>query len=299
METIPAVFSGTTELEAGAEAVGLDLTLEEEHNEAPKDDGRADLAPEVVPKSIGTGKVAPKKLKLSVSLPSVKLDLFDTNALYEGDLKTHGIVRFALNSTSMELGLRDNGALQAQTWIKSLNVFNTKSGPSKFREIIPASRNERDQFHCLLTMSGGKRNSVQLIATVDSPNIVFSVDPIFALSNFFLGGLKPRAANERAVNEGKEEQKQQETTPSKMSFSYRFDLYDASVSVLEDDQKADTQAIRLSLSRLSLSQQVISHILLYYTKLISEIECSRTRDVKTWYVPDANGQTSRRCQILG
>ena len=40
------------------------------------------------------------------------------------------------------------------------------------------------------------------------------------------------------------------------SFDFRVDLHDVSVSILEDDTHADTQAIKLSVKQLLVSQQV-------------------------------------------
>lgn len=270
LEMIPAVFSGAPDLKAGVQAADLDVNLEE--LEGTPADVQTDLHPEVVPKATALGQSTSKKLSLNIGLPSVRLDLFDAETIVENDLKNHGIVCFSLNSSTMALDMRSNGALQAQAWVKSLTMTSTKAGPSKFREIIPASKKDQDQFHCLFTMSGGKGTSAQLIATVDSPNIIFSVEPIFALSNFFLGGLKSRSSGENLVIADEDQNQQHHDSPSGMKFSFRFDLYDTSVSILEDDQEADTQAIRLSLARLSFSQQVwLSTALraLFHTKVPS------------------------------
>ena len=83
---------------------------------------------------------------------------------------------------------------------------------------------------------------------------------VFALSNFFMSAFTSQAEVEEVVevedelagNVGVPEARE----PAKSTLSYRFDVHDASVSILGDDQKSDTLAVRLTLSRLSLSQQV-------------------------------------------
>lgn len=222
---------------------------------------QTDLLPELSPKLPAVGVSTLKKLDLVLSMPVVELHLYGPGALSETDLDAHGIARFALSGTTMTLDLLMNGALQSQLWIKSFTMNNTKPGPSKFREIIPAADHGRDQFHCLYTASEGPVASSQIVATLDSPHIIFSVEPIFALSNFFSSAFDP-AANPNASAPPTNEATGQiarpigDEAPAGPLMNFRFDLFDAMVSLLEDDQKSDAQAIRLSLARLSLSKQV-------------------------------------------
>ncbi|KAI5124698.1 hypothetical protein M0805_004304 [Coniferiporia weirii] len=259
-KTVPSVFAGAPDIEADTRGARLETVQEQSENSSNQENDQTDLLPELSATLVLSGQLALKKLDLRVTMESVKLSLYNSGAVYEADLKDNGIVRFALNGTTMTLDMRTNGALQSQLWIKSLTMSNTKPGLSKFRDIIPATVHGRDQFHCLLSMSGGADSSAQVVATVDSPHIIFSVDPIFALSSFFLSALEPQSGDAEGSESALPPKKDVENPPEtgvleRSQFNFRFDLYDTSVSILEDDQEADTQAIRLSLARLSLSQQ--------------------------------------------
>ncbi|KAL5518944.1 VPS13 [Sanghuangporus vaninii] len=252
--SIPAVFAGSTPVDAATSQALVKPQL-------PRSDAQTDLLPELSPKLPSSGKLTVKKLDLVLSMQVVKLHLYGPGALSEDNLSDHGIAKFALSGTTMTSDVLLSGALQSQLWIKSFTMSNTKPGPSKFREIIPAADHDRDQFHCLFTLSEGPEASSQIVATFDSPHIIFSVEPIFALSNFFSSAFDPEknpTSSTPSTNEALEQTAKPSVSNeghSSPTMSFRFDLYDAMVNILEDDQKNDAQAIRISLARLSLSKQ--------------------------------------------
>ena len=107
----------------------------------------------------------------------------------------------------------------------------------------------------LYTMSGGPSGQGLAILTVDSPEVIFAVDPVIALLEFFTSAFS--AKGEQATEEAEAvTSPQAQTSNASGSFDFRFDLHDVSVSILEDDTVADTQAIRLSVKQLLVSQQV-------------------------------------------
>ena len=252
MQRIPGVFAGAPveDTQTPASSVPADIG----------NSGETDLLPELSPQDPTTGQLVLKKIDLQVTMEVAKLQLYGIGASSPDSLKSHGIISSALSGSTLTLDMRTNGAMQSQLWVKSFTVNNTKPGSTKFREIIPAADHGRDQFHCLVTMSGGPQSDTQIVASIDSPHMIFSVEPVFALSNFFMSAFTSQAEVEEVVevedelagNVGVPEARE----PAKSTLSYRFDVHDASVSILEDDQKSDTQAVRLTLSRLSLSQQV-------------------------------------------
>ncbi|EJD03959.1 vacuolar protein sorting-associated protein vps13 [Fomitiporia mediterranea MF3/22] len=249
-QAIPGVFSGSSESQIEAPQL-------QQHVQSAQSESQANLLPELSPTLPPSGQVDSKKVDLVVTMQAVNLHLYDSGAISESDLKSHGITKFTLSGTTMTLDMRTSGALQSQLWIKAFTMNNIRPGPTKFREIIPAADHGRDQFHCLFTSSGGSNSASQIVATIDSPHIIFSIEPIFALSNFFLSAF----SSEKSGSEDQPKIMQEPVKPSGNEpqppplLSFRFDLYDTLISVLEDDQKSDTQAVRLSLSRLSLSQQ--------------------------------------------
>ena len=149
-----------------------------------------------------------------------------------------------------------DGALEAQIILKAMTMNNTRAGSSRFREIMPAAKHERNQIMLLYTMSGGQNSQSLAVLTIDSQEIIFAVDPVFALLDFFTSPFSsqtPQSVEEEEVQAVTTQSNQ--PAASSGSFDFRFDMHDVSVSILEDDTNPDTQAIRLSVKQLLVSQQ--------------------------------------------
>jgi len=205
-------------------------------------------------------------LDLELKIMTIKLQLFDEKATSEDQLRTCGIARFALNDNSVRFKQFSNGAGEAEIILKSFTVSNTRPGPSKFREIIPAARHDRNQFMVLFTMSGGKENSSLAIVTIESPKLLFTLDPVFALANFFSSAFT--APQERPGDSLTEKDTKAltvaktkadaEPTPNQPEnlLAFRVDLNDVSITLLENDTDVNSQAVRLSIQQVMMSQQV-------------------------------------------
>lgn len=216
-----------------------------------------DLGPEVSMTAIDqSGKHIDvwTSLDLVFSCHAVKLHLYDHDASREENLKECGIARFALVDNIVRYKSLSDGASEAEVVLKSLTMSNTRPGPSKFREIIPAAQHDRNQFMILYSTSGGPKPSSRAIVTVDSPKIIFSMDPVFALVDFFVSPFanteSPQSSDELPA-EGPEE-----PSPQNSELAYRVDIHDLSVSVLENDADSHSQAIQLAVKEVSTSQQV-------------------------------------------
>jgi vacuolar protein sorting-associated protein 13A/C len=193
-------------------------------------------------------------MDLVVVIGAIKLHLYDAFATTNANLKEHGIARFALNHNTLRLKLLSDGAGEAQVVLKSFTVGNTRPGTSKFREIIPAAQHDRNQFMVLYTMSGGANSSALAVLTVDSPQVIFAVDPVIALLHFFTSAFTGTAADDNLIDEGAQQvevaQPQNQTT-----VDFRVDLHDVSVSVLENDADSESPAMKLTITQILLSQQ--------------------------------------------
>ncbi|KAG5731737.1 Vacuolar protein sorting-associated protein 13 [Termitomyces sp. T112] len=188
---------------------------------------------------------------LIVSINSIKLHLYDTNAITENNLRDHGIARFSLNDNVLRLKLLSDGSGEAQIILRSFTMSNTRPGSTKFREIIPAAQHDRNQFMILYTMSGG--NDSILVLSVDSPKILFAIDPVFALLTFFTGQFPSKLPH---VGEDHVPSRTVDNTRIN-HLNFRVDLYDLSVSILENDLVPNCQSITLSVKQILLSQQGI------------------------------------------
>ncbi|KAG1757583.1 vacuolar protein sorting-associated protein 13 [Suillus lakei] len=187
---------------------------------------------------------------LVASVKMVKLHLYDGLATREENLEDHGIARFALNDSSLRYKSVSDGAVEAQVVLKSFTMSNTRPGGSKFREIIPAADHDRNQFMVLYTMS---RSSSVAILTVDSPHVILAIEPVIALLEFFTSAFQQDTSAD--IDHTSMAESQRESPQSRLDF--RLDLHDVSVSVLENDEDANSQAIRLYIDQILLSQQGI------------------------------------------
>ena len=206
-------------------------------------------------------------MDLVVTIGVVKLHLYDEHAT-ERNFRDRGIVRFALNNNSLRMKMLSNGSYEAQVILKSFTMSNTRQGDTKFREIVPAARHERNQVMVLYTAAGGRDNSSVAIVTVDSPQLILAIDPMFALLDFATSPFnapapQPQSGTASTAQVGNESTQagiQGSDAPEQGDgIGFRFDLHDVVVSVLEDETSVDSRAIRLHVRQLLLSQQVHSH----------------------------------------
>ncbi|KZS92954.1 vacuolar protein sorting-associated protein 13 [Sistotremastrum niveocremeum HHB9708] len=220
-----------------------------------------DLAPEISRGIRPDGSKIWSSLDVILTVNSIRLQLFDASATNQNNLKNHGIARFALNDNTVRFKVLSDGSQEAELTLRSFTIANTLSGTSKFREIIPAAQHDRNQFMVLYTSTGGLNNVSMAVVTIDSPRIIFTMDPVFALMNFFQSAFpKVPEAEVEAVQSVSDKPLDGPTSGSK--FDFRVDLYDVSISILASDSDASTQAIQLTMAQLLMSQQGILAITL-------------------------------------
>ncbi|KAF5314046.1 hypothetical protein D9611_006808 [Ephemerocybe angulata] len=252
--SIPRIFtdvSATPSLEPGPSSRSADSYFPPE--------GTVSLQPEL--RNSPTGGARPwTATDLVVNIGAVKLHLYDESTVSEDHLKEHGIARFALNDNTLRLKQLSDGSMEAQVVMRSFTMSNTRPGQTKFREIIPAAAHERNQFMILYTSSGtqsGTGPNALAVVTVDSPQIIFAVDPVFALLQFFTSALvpEPSPGPEASLIQSPSEEPQQPAQPSQLDI--RVDLHDVSVSILENETDPQSRAIQLHISQVLFSQQGI------------------------------------------
>lgn len=189
---------------------------------------------------------------------AVRVQLFDKHATKETTLKDCGIVRLSLNENTVRFKMLSDGATQTEVILKSVTINNTKACNSKFREIIPAAQHNRNQFMLLYTTTAGTTPSSSAIISIDSPKVIFAVDPVFALLDMLQSPfIKPAdETDDEPAAESPADTPPQDPLAAQSALSLRVDLHDVSVSVLEKDDDPNTQAIQLTIKEIMMSQQV-------------------------------------------
>ncbi|TFY54315.1 hypothetical protein EVJ58_g8935 [Rhodofomes roseus] len=247
-QSIPRALAGAPEGSAEASQSSAVSVRSQDQSVAPSPPA-VDLQPELRVVQQADGARVWTTIDVLLTIGAVKLHLYDEQATSEVNLKEHGIARFALSENSLRTKVLSDGAIEAQVIMKSMTMNNTRPGHSKFREIMPAAEHDRNQVMLLYTRSGGNGSALAVL-TVDSPKVIFAVDPIIALLEFFTSAIPSAAAVEGDVDD-------QDTGANSDSsqLDFRLDLHAASVSVLQDDSDPETQAIRLAVKQVQLSQQ--------------------------------------------
>ncbi|CAD6914619.1 unnamed protein product [Tilletia laevis] len=196
----------------------------------------------------------------------INVELFTDAATSQESLNKASLAKFAINGTDVKFKMLSNSAMEADVALKSFTVSDTRPDKdTKFREIIPAVKHNAHQFVLNYTMSAGANASSLALVTVDSPNIIFSLDPAFALMNFFMSAF-PSAPAEASASSGKVSQqaktstskpqtKQDSSPPSENTMAFRVNVLDPTIILLAAPERADTEAIVLSIKQILLSQQ--------------------------------------------
>lgn len=227
----------------------------------------ANLQPELIVPSVEGGAKPWPTMDLVLTIGAVKLHLYDEHAT-EQNLRDCGIARFALNNNTLRMKMLSNGSYEVQVILKSLTMGNTRKGDTKFREIIPAARHDRNQVMVLYSAAGGRDNSSVAIITVDSPQLILAIDPMFALLDFATSPFstpapqpQPKAASttQARIPDTRKTTQESGAPGQEGGVGFRFDMHDVVVSILEDETSVDSRAIRLYVRQLLLSQQVILH----------------------------------------
>jgi vacuolar protein sorting-associated protein 13A/C len=258
-QSIPRVLAGASE---GTDQVQSSISSQSPSTPdgiASESQSQVALNPELNPVPTIPGARIWSSLDVVVTISTVKLHLYDEQATTEASLKEHGIARFALNHNSLRYKMLSDGSGEAQVVLKSFTVNNTRQGNSKFREIIPAAQHDRNQFMILYTMSGGKDSSSMAVLTIDSPQVIFAVEPVIALLTFFSSAFNTPASAEEPqenVDDSLPAEKTPKADGTGSRIDFRVDLHDVFISVLENDADVNSQAIRLTINQIQLSQQV-------------------------------------------
>jgi len=273
-QAIPRILQGAPQGEIQADQSLSIKSSNQEPSDLDNDPAKisASLQPELVVPSVESGAKPWTTMDLVVTVGVVKLHLYDEHTT-ERNLRDCGIARFALNNNSLRMKTLSNGSYEAQVILKSFTMSNTRKGDTKFTEIVPAARHERNQVMVLYSAAGGRDNSSVAIVTVDSPQLILAIDPMFALLDFATSPFnaptpqpQPGAASTAQVKTGGTQVVTQEPDPQEQGgvVGFRFDLHDVVVSILEDETSVDSRALRLYVRQLLLSQQVSLH---YYLSL--------------------------------
>ena len=85
-------------------------------------------------------------MKLVFDVGSIALEVYDTDAIHQEELKAHSIARFALVKSHLSFKRMSDGSGEAEFSLNTLAFANTRSGNSVFRDIIPHTTQNGNQM---------------------------------------------------------------------------------------------------------------------------------------------------------
>ncbi|KAF9185293.1 hypothetical protein BGZ51_009186 [Haplosporangium sp. Z 767] len=127
-------------------------------------------------------------IDLVFSLPKVTLEIYQGDATQKEELRDCSFSKFSLSQTDFKYKMLTDSTMQAELTIQDLIINDTRRlVKTKFREIIPANLHDSPQISLSLNTYDDK--SMQVLLNVDSPKIIFHLEYIFALQNYFMSAL--------------------------------------------------------------------------------------------------------------
>ncbi|KAG0208228.1 hypothetical protein BGX33_006369 [Mortierella sp. NVP41] len=134
-------------------------------------------------------------IDLVFSLPKVALEIYHGDATQKEELRDCSFSKFSLTKTDFKYKMQTDSTMQAELSIQDLIINDTRRNvKTKFREIIPANLYDSPQIS--LSLSTFDDKSMLVLFNLDSPKIIFHLEYIFALQNYFMSVLTPSPAAE-------------------------------------------------------------------------------------------------------
>jgi vacuolar protein sorting-associated protein 13A/C len=268
-KTIPRAFSPSIEddgLAPLSESTDITPIVEIGHGFTET----VDLSPElanIALRSDGVQIQLKSSLELVFNVGTVYLEIFTATALDSDTLRNSSLAKFSLNETGVRYKMLSNGSMEAEVVVRSFTVHDTRtSRQTKFREMIPATSHGGHQFMISYNQSGGTDQSAIANVTIDSPKVIFALDPVMALLDYFMSPFPPTIAQEEATKDSVEEEEIKEVVVAAgKSFAFRINVVSPTIILLDDPERADSEAMILSISQVQMTQQ--STLALSITKI--------------------------------
>ncbi len=279
LESVPKIFTATP-AEQAEDARDNQLQPNASVPRLPSKDGKeteshnngviVDLLPELPSTAHATdGKEVQlwSTLEASFNVHSINLELFSAAVTDTKSLQNSSLARFSLDDTSLKMKMLSDGSLQAELMMKSFTIRDTHSSKaSKFRDIIPPCDHGGHQLVISYTMTGGIEKTSFANVTLDTPSVIFSLDPVFRLADFAMSAFQPVnkpidldesvLGNEQNPEVGEIEAKEV-VTVKENGIAFLVKIVSPTVRLLADPERSDSEAIILSLDLIQMSQQRI------------------------------------------
>jgi len=213
-----------------------------------------------VPAKAEVPSVAPHHMEGQFSLTQISLNLYDDSASNKASLKHASLFQFMLDDVQLKYHQDPSSGLEVEVDIKSFSATDTRrSRETYFRDIVPKIDHNGRQFLLNYTQSSEPESHALMVITVDSPKLIFSLDPLFALIRFVTAGLPQAPESDKGSSEGAVAPAESDggEYSSAPSFSFRVNVIEPRILLLSSPERSDSQAIVLLMRQVVLSQQTV------------------------------------------
>ncbi|KAI8912336.1 hypothetical protein DFJ77DRAFT_511881 [Powellomyces hirtus] len=182
--------------------------------------------------------------RIHVLCPSICLEIFTVDS---NSPKPTALARFSINEASCELITGANEASELEVLVRSFAIMDTREQEKNlFREIMPSAGRKDHQLRVQISTH---RDGSETVATLRAATLILIPDHVFLLQDFFVAPMKSATQTSTAPS-----LPPSDDTNKKAGPSYRMDLIDMEVILLQDAHVQSTEAIVLSSKRLAVTQ---------------------------------------------
>ncbi|CAG8516340.1 7059_t:CDS:10 [Ambispora leptoticha] len=136
-------------------------------------------------------------IDLTFDVHQIYLEIFEGDVSQAQTLAEKSLSVFSLNKTGLKLKMLTDGSMDADLRLQSVTLNDTRPKiKNVFREILPANNKESPQFSVNLQQSGGTEKFMLAFVKVDSPKIIFALDHLFAVRDFFMSAFDAQPSTE-------------------------------------------------------------------------------------------------------
>lgn len=222
-----------------------------------------EVEPEQIPEALAKKEALPAALhhmEGQFALAQISLNLYDDSASNKASLEHASLFQFTLDDVQLKHHQDPSSGLEVEVDIKSFSVTDTRrSRKTYFRDIVPKIEHNGRQFMLNYTRTPEPESHALMVITVDSPKLIFSLDPLFALIHFVGAGL-PHESHDQPAPEQVDTERSVDPAIScatEPSFSFRVNIVEPRILLLSSPDRADSQAIVLLMRQVVLSQQAV------------------------------------------
>ncbi|WFD35586.1 Vacuolar protein sorting-associated protein 13 [Malassezia cuniculi] len=229
---------------------------------APASEAQPALQPLPPPALPAPEAPAAPTVDVSFKIDHVRLSLYGEHAVSQDTLEAARLFDFVLRNAEATLHSDSASGLDVELGLEKLTMTDRRTDrESHYREIIPESTAPGRQVLLNYSVAAEADATPLLVVTVDSPKLIFALDPLFLLLNF-LQTEAPQMCDDvatlrTAATPSSAALRTPAAAPSGPALAYRINIVDPKIMLLSRNDRADAEAIVLSVRQIVMAQQSV------------------------------------------